>query len=244
MRRLTRFAGLALVLVIATGCAGSGRPSTSPTGSISPTAASSSTGGPGPQQDASNLERLLSRVSVVPGATYHPGYDRDCDPGACVFGPPWTDDHPGAFGHNGCDTRQDVLLQQLRDVELRWGSRCRVYDGRLLDPYSGELLTWREDGYWIQVDHLYPLAAAWHAGAWAWSPRRRLRFANDLRRELLAVSARTNQDKGSRTPSDWLPPNRGFRCRYLTKYLSVALAYDLPITQADARVVRRVAPRC
>ena len=102
--------------------------------------------------------------------------------------------------------------------------------------------TWRRDGYDIQVDHVYPLAAAWAAGAWAWPQRRRLRFANDVRRELLAVSADANQAKGAATPSQWLPP-RG-RCGYLGAYLRVAVAYDLPITAADARVVRRVATRC
>ncbi|MEZ5091339.1 DUF1524 domain-containing protein [Nocardioides sp.] len=113
---------------------------------------------------------------------------------------------------------------------------------RSRDPYTGRRLTWRQDGFAIQVDHVYPLAAAWAAGAWAWPQRRRLRFANDVRRELLAVSADANQAKGAATPSQWLPP-RG-RCGYLGAYLRVAVAYDLPITAADARVVRRVATRC
>lgn len=191
------------------------------------------------------LLALLGRVRVVPDTAYRPGYDRRCDDGhACVFGPLWTDDHPGPFGGNGCDTRQDVLLRQLRDVEMRWGSRCRVYDGVLDDPYTGRRLTWRTDGYDIQVDHVYPLAEAWHAGAWAWSQRRRVRFANDVRRELLAVSADANQDKGAATPAEWLPPDRAGRCGYLEAYLRVAAAYDLPVTDADAAVVRRVARRC
>ncbi len=200
---------------------------------------------PAPGPDGHPLAPLLQRVRVVADPGYHPGYDRSCDPGrACVFGPEWTDDHPGRFGHNGCDTRQDVLLRQLRDVELRWGSRCRLYQGTLVDPYTGRRLTWRADGYRIQVDHLYPLAAAWHAGAWAWRPARRLRFANDVGRELLAVSADANQDKGASTPADWLPPDRAFRCRYLAAYLRVAVAYDLPLSEADAAVVRRVDETC
>ena len=80
----------------------------------------------------------LSAVAVVANEPYHPGYDRDCDPGACVFGEPWTDDHDGPFAHNGCTTREDVLLQQMRDIELRWGSRCRIYDARSPTPIPAD----------------------------------------------------------------------------------------------------------
>ena len=65
---------------------------------------------------------LLDQVAVTATAPYYPGYDRDCHPGGCVFGEEWTDDNTTRFGHNGCDTRQDVLLQQMHHIELRWGS--------------------------------------------------------------------------------------------------------------------------
>ena len=38
------------------------------------------------------------------------------------------------------------------------------------DPYTGRKLTWRRDGYRIQIDHVYPLSTAWYAGAWAVDP--------------------------------------------------------------------------
>ncbi|MEZ5097369.1 MAG: HNH endonuclease family protein [Nocardioides sp.] len=240
MRRLTASA-LALALA---GCSAPGgdvptRPRgtlTAPSARPSPTAAEGPTG---------RIDRLLRDLEVVPGEPYHPGYDRSCGPGhACVFGPLWSDAHPGPAGHNGCDTRQDALLAQLRQVQLRWGSSCRVYDGVLVDPYSGARLTWRRDGYWIQIDHVFPLARAWHAGAWAWSRRRRLRFANDVDRELLAVSARANQEKGAGGLAEWLPPVGALRCRYVAKYLTVAAAYGLPVTEADAAAARRVAAHC
>ena len=43
-----------------------------------------------------------------------PGYDRDCGPGdGCVFGTEWSDDTDAPQGHNGCDTRNDVLAASL-----------------------------------------------------------------------------------------------------------------------------------
>ena len=188
---------------------------------------------------------MLDQVRVVAEIDHQPGYDRDCDPGACVFGEPWTDDHDGPKGHNGCTTREDVLLAQMRDIEMRWGSDCRIYEARLRDPYTGEPMTWRDDGYYIAIDHIYPLARAWHAGAWSWAQRRRTAFANDVRKELLAVSARANDDKLAQGPGEWLPPWSRRRCTYVWRYLRVALAWDLPLTTADAEAVRRVASvRC
>jgi hypothetical protein len=191
------------------------------------------------------LSRMMSAIEVVPQTSYRPGYDRSCAEGrACVFGELWTDEHPGPFGHNGCDTRQDVLLVQLSDIEMRWGSACRIYNGSLNDPYTGAKLTWRADGYEIQVDHVYPLAAAWHAGAWRWPRRKRLRFANDVGRELLAVGAEANQDKGAQTPAEWLPSNPAGGCEYVRAYLGAALAYELPITAADAAAIQAVGGEC
>ena len=183
------------------------------------------------------LLRLLERVEIREVA-WRKGYTR------AGFGEEWTDDYRGPFGRNGCDTRQDVLLEQLSDIELRWGSRCRIYDATLVDPYTGRQLTWRHDGYWIEIDHIYQLARAWDAGAWSWPAERRVRFANDVRRELLAVSHQGNQAKGASTLADWLPPNSAYHCTYATKYLTVAVAWRLPVTPGDAAAVRLLAPDC
>jgi hypothetical protein len=190
------------------------------------------------------IRELLATVEVTATAPYHPGYDRDCDPGACVFGEEWTDDNTTRFGHNGCTTRQDVLLEQMHHIELRWGSKCRIYQARMRDPYTGRYLTWRRDGYRIQIDHVYPLSRAWYAGAWAWSQHRRVNFANNVDRELVATWGQANQDKGNLTPADWLPPREAYHCRYVLKYLQVAVRWDLSITQADADVMQDVASRC
>ncbi|MEO6509462.1 MAG: HNH endonuclease family protein [Nocardioides sp.] len=187
---------------------------------------------------------LLDRVTVTDSAPYYPGYDRDCDPGGCVFGEEWTDDNDTTYGHNGCNTREDVLLQQMRDIELRWGSECRIYQAKLKDPYTGRKLTWRRDGYRIQIDHVYPLSTAWYAGAWDWTQRKRVRFANDVDRELLAVWGAANQAKENSTPSEWLPPREAYHCAYVLRYLRVALHYGLSVTAADVTTIRDIASRC
>ncbi|MFD5178743.1 HNH endonuclease family protein [Nocardia sp. NPDC058379] len=187
---------------------------------------------------------LLDQVRVIAARPRPGGYERGCKAGqACVFGAAWSDDTEAPGGHDGCDTRNNVLAAQLREVVLR--GRCVVVEGVLSDPYTGTDITFRKsDGGRVQIDHVYPLAAAWDMGAAAWPPARRLRFANDLSVNLLATGAATNQSKGDDTPADWLPPARANHCFYAAKYLTVAVDYDLPITAADNAALHDIARGC
>ncbi|MFC4125086.1 HNH endonuclease family protein [Nocardia rhizosphaerae] len=187
---------------------------------------------------------LLDRVRVVAARPHPGGYERGCKPGqGCVFGPAWSDDTDAPGGHDGCDTRNNVLAAQLREVVRR--GRCVVVEGVLTDPYTATDITFRKsDGGRVQIDHVYPLAAAWDMGAARWSPERRARFANDLSVNLLATGASTNQSKGDSTPGTWLPPAGANHCFYAAKYLTVAVDYDLPITAADNAVLHGIARGC
>lgn len=164
-------------------------------------------------------------------------YDRKCTPGhACVFGPSWTDDSQAPDSHDGCDTRNNVLAEQLSHVVYKRPSRpCVVISGVLdPDPYTGRVVQFRKsDASAVQVDHLYPLARAWQFGAWHWSQDKRTTFANDTALNLMAVDGETNRAKSSSGLADWMPPNKQFQCTYAIKYLTVANHYDLGITIAD-----------
>lgn len=105
------------------------------------TASTETVGPPPPAAPGSptraQLEQLLASVRVVPTRPQLPGYERGCEPGrGCVFGPAWTDDYDGPGGHDGCDTRNNVLAAQLTEVSFRPGTRdCVVVAGVLRDPY-------------------------------------------------------------------------------------------------------------
>lgn len=193
------------------------------------------------------IEMLLAAVDRVPARVRAPGYERGCGAGEdCVFGPAWSDDTDADGGHNGCDTRNDVLARSLQEPQFRPGTRdCVVIAGRLADPYSGRILPFdKRDAGAVQIDHVIPLAAAWDLGAHAWTPALRQRFANDITINLLAVNGPDNQRKSDGTPGEWLPDNAAYRCFYAGKYLTAALAYRLPLTDADAAALQAVAERC
>ena len=221
---------VAAVLLLVTGCAVFTGPSPAPG---SPTRA--------------QLEQLLRVVRVIPKRPRPGGYDRDCGSGhRCVFGPAWSEDQDAPGGHDGCDSRDNVLARQLRGIRFRPGTdNCVVVAGTLRDPYTGRSITFEKSrAREVQIDHVYPLAAAWDMGAAGWSRDMRTRFANDVVFNLLAVDGPTNMDKSDRTPSHWLPPARAYRCFYAGKYLTAAAEYRLPITAADQAVLARVARGC
>ncbi|MGA4785711.1 HNH endonuclease family protein [Nocardia sp. AB354] len=207
-------------------------------------------GGPEPAPGSpsrARIEQLLGAVAVVARRPHPGGYDRDCGTGhGCVFGPAWSDDQDGPGGHDGCDSRNGVLARQLREVRFRPGTDdCVVLAGTLRDPYTGRAITFdKARAREVQIDHVYPLAAAWDLGAAAWSSEQRMRFANDIEFNLLAVDGPANMDKGDRTPADWLPPAGAYHCFYAGKYLTTAAQYRLPITAADHAALARVARQC
>ncbi|MFC4377638.1 HNH endonuclease family protein [Nocardia halotolerans] len=221
---------LVVLVLVCTGCGVLGPDQPVPPAPGSPTRA--------------EVAALLDQVRVVAARPRPGGYERGCKAGqGCVFGPAWTDDTDAPGGHDGCDTRNNVLALQLREVVRR--GQCVVVEGILTDPYTGTDIPFRKaEGGRIQIDHVYPLAAAWDMGAAGWTAERRLRFANDLTVNLLATGASTNQSKGDDTPGEWLPPARANHCFYAGKYLTVAVDYDLPITAADNAALHEIARGC
>ncbi len=188
-------------------------------------------------RDDPHIADLLGQVRVVDTVPTIAGYQRSCATNsACVFGPAWTDDTTAALSRNGCDTRNDILRQQLSNVQTKPGTHgCKVIAGQLdPDPYTGRPITLAHHGSvsTITIDHIFALERAWNLGASTWPLPQRETFANDPR-NLLAVDAPTNSSKGAQGISDWLPPNTNYDCTYITRYLEVAAAYHLPITTAD-----------
>lgn len=168
--------------------------------------------------------KLLDQVTVIPTRPNVPGYDR------AAFGPSWKD-----VDRNGCDTRNDVLGDQLTDVVHKVGTHdCIVLEGRLADPYTGKSIHFsKSNANAVHVDHVYALSMAWDMGASTWTQARREQFANDRKLNLLAVDGPTNMSKSDQGPDTWSPANTAGACQYATAYLKVAVNYQLPITRAE-----------
>lgn len=208
----------------------------------SPTWTATPTSGAAPATGATpRFDQARSELAALPVK----GWDRTQDFQRWRFGKAWSDDVNVEFGHNGCNTRDDILRRDLNDLVVRPGT-CYAQSGVLHDPYTGTVIDFvrgPETSNGIEIDHVVSLADAWYKGARFWDPQRRLDFANDPR-NLLAVSPKANFDKAFRDAASWLPPNMAFRCEFVARQVEVKTAYGLWVSAKEKQAMTDVLARC
>jgi hypothetical protein len=185
---------------------------------------------------------VLAGIVVLPLRAHRYDYRR------AAFGDAWDDNNDAPLGHNGCDTRDDILNRDLVDKTYVSIKRCpdAVATGTLHDPYTDITIAFQRGakvGESVQIDHIVPLAYAWDMGAYGWPDPERLRFANDPA-NLLAVDGQANQDKGDLPPAQWMPPNKAFACQYAMQFIAVLRGYQLPVDQPSSDVLRAAGATC
>ncbi len=177
----------------------------------------------------------------IKGRAPKTGYERE------LFGDRWTDDVWVEFGHNGCDTRNDILRRDLIDVVIKPDTNgCAVLSGVLNDPYTGttvDFLRGPNTSADVQIDHVVALSDAWQKGAQQWDEITRRNFANDPL-NLQTTIGWVNQEKGDGDAATWLPPDNSYRCTFVTRIVDVKAAYRLWVTQAEHDAIARVLEQC
>ena len=168
----------------------------------------------------------------VKGRAPKTGYSRS------AFGPQWSD-----VDRNGCDTRNDILKRDLTSIVFRERTRdCVIEKGVLSDPFSGQTIEFQrgeKTSSLIQIDHVVSLSNAWQTGIFQMSPRVRTNFANDPL-NLLAVKGSLNSQKGDGDAATWLPPNKPFRCTYVSRQIQVKVKYGLWLTKPEKDAMLRI----
>ena len=237
---------LASVLALACDIAPTTAPTATPSPAITPTpapattptpppvAAPTPTPTPAPAPTATPEEPSVALLSVVvaPVPDAIPDYDR----GEWRH---WTDEDGDCQ-----DARQEALVaESVSPVVYTDSGRCRVASGIWVGPYTGEEFT---DPGRLDVDHMVPLGNAHQSGGWAWSPEQKRRYANDLSYDnhLIAVQASANRAKGSRSPADWKPPERGYWCQYATDWIAIKNAWELTATEPEAEALGEMLGTC
>lgn len=192
--------------------------------------------GPATADPAGDISATLATLPIK-GRAPKTGYSRS------NFGDAWSDDVWVAGGHNGCDTRNDILREQLVDVETKPGTNdCVVVSGVLNDPYTGRTVEFHRgpsSSDQVQIDHIVALSDAWQTGAAELDETGRRNFANDPR-NLQATIGSVNHEKGDSDAASWLPPNKAYRCTYVSRVVDVKAAYGLWVTQAEHDAIARV----
>ena len=198
---------------------------------------------PVPTMTPVQVRAALTALASLPvkGRAPRTGYDRD------AFGPAWTDDVDVSGGHNGCDTRNDVLRRDLSAERLKPGTHgCVVLAGTLTDPYTGRTIAFargRSTSSRVQIDHVVALGDAWVKGAQQLTSTQRTALANDPL-NLLAVDGPTNSAKRDADAASWLPPHKAYRCTYVARQVAVKSRYHMWVTAAEKAQIARVLAGC
>ncbi len=195
-----------------------------------------------------DIPTVAPGADILAGIPELPARIRSHDYRRAAFGDAWDDGNDAPGGHNGCDTRNDILNRDLIDKTYVAIKRCpqAVATGTLRDPYTDlpvAFVRGNQIGAAVQIDHIVPLALAWDLGARTWTDALRLRFANDPA-NLIAVEGQANQDKGDAEPARWMPPNHAFWCQYAVQFAAVLRGYALPVDTPSATVLRDAAATC
>ena len=169
---------------------------------------------------------------AVKGRAPKTGYARS------AFGPAWAD-----VDRNGCDTRNDILKRDLTQITFRAKTKdCIVEIGILTDPFSGGSINFQRGirtSALVQIDHVVALSNAWQTGIFKSDLATRKSFANDPL-NLLAVKGSLNSQKRDGDAATWLPPNKTFRCDYVSRQVEVKVKYNLWLTRAEKEAILRI----
>ncbi|MEJ5918832.1 HNH endonuclease family protein [Corynebacterium sp. H78] len=196
-----------------------------------------------PPAQTGSVDVLRGQLATIEqkGRAPKTGYSRD------AFGQRWSDDVTVEFGHNGCDTRNDILRRDLANVVLKPNTfDCVVLSGSLHDPYTGAIIEFQrgqESSQAVQIDHVVAMSDAWQKGAQYWDPATRQNFANDPL-NLLAADGPANLQKGDGDAATWVPSNSGFRCQYVARQIAVKHRYGLWATPAEHEALGRWLDTC
>lgn len=162
--------------------------------------------------DTTSTTTVLASLPVK-GKAPMAGYSR------AQFGPTWT----------GTDAtmRNDVLARDMSDETFKPGTHnCVVLTG------TRTTRTRQDDRVPARAGHqrrladrpLVSLGDAWATGAQQLTAAERERLANGPSNPL-AVDGPTNQGKGDNDASGWLPPNKAFRCDYVSRQVALKKRY-------------------
>jgi Protein of unknown function (DUF1524) len=108
---------------------------------------------------------------------------------------------------------------------------------------KGTTIPFHSDTPSVQIDHVVALEDAWQKGAQQLDPQTRQNFANDPRNRQ-ATDGPTNEQKGGRDAATWLPPNKAYRCTYLSRIVDVKSTYGLWVTQPEHDQIARILSNC
>jgi 5-methylcytosine-specific restriction endonuclease McrA len=140
-----------------------------------------------------------------------------------------------------CTIRAQIL-ESTSLVPVQKNQNCTVTYGKWYDEYSGNTYEGNPFGgdgidNDIEIDHIVPLHYVNNHGGAQWSDSKKRRYGSSIEgmhnNLYIAVSKKTNNDKGDKGPTKWMPPNQSYKCQYLTKWHDIVLDWQISLDPDD-----------
>lgn len=150
--------------------------------------------------------------------------------------------HWSDLDKNGCNTRNDVIIQEaLVKPKVEKGCKIVKDTGKWYSAYDAVTVT---NFSALDVDHMVPLAEAWDSGANTWDTAKRELYANDVGDpvSLIAVTATTNRSKSDQDPAEWLPAKDV--CKYIKNWVQVKVRWSLTVDEKELKAIKDANARC
>ena len=181
------------------------------------------------QQEYASLEKSISSLKTRKSTDAIPEYSRSSLP------TDWRD-----LDGNGCNTREDVLKDNLRKYARFDG--CKVTSGTLYDYYNGKILKYNKNtdaGGGIQIDHIVAIGNAWISGGYNWTDDTWVAYVND-KDVLIPTASSTNREKSDKDITEWQPANSNFICAYMKKQVEIKKNYNLTVTAEEKATFKNI----
>jgi hypothetical protein len=111
---------------------------------------------------------------------------------------------------------------------------CTVLSGTWNDFYFDQTIFRANQ---TDIDHVIPLEHASNIGGESWSPEKKTQFANDPI-NLVITDKHYNRQKGAKTIAQWLPIQKEYACRYISRWLGVKHKYNLPLLGEEFQTIK------
>ncbi len=144
---------------------------------------------------------------------------------------------------DGQNTRQEVLIEENIGTLVLSPDGKKVISGMWYDPYTNQTFTDPSD---LDIDHFVPLKEAHISGAHRWSNTKKREYGNHLddANHLIAVSKSANRSKGSRDPSEYLPPHKEYICQYVSTWVSIKEKWELDMDEYEKIAIAKQNNQC
>lgn len=152
------------------------------------------------------------------------------------------DDWPFDLDFDGdCQSTRNEILVATSTVTVRFTNprNCEVRSGRWVDEYTGQEFTVAAP---LRLDHIIPLKYAHNHGGDAWSPNKRVAFANDPLNLVLSGSKEIRR-KRNRGPNRYLPREE-YHCDYARQWQTIADKYEISLPNQDRNRIDAIMKSC